>query len=278
MMPTARKLTMQLTPLLDLLLIVIFAQFMEVREAENLLSTEAAQAVEQLRMAEMQTEQLQRALAETQQRLSSASQAALLAQQQNARQAREYALAKAQLDRSTQRQRILGTLMAELFHIPKSAIDDILDPARVPVLSESSAEFQKLRQQFADMAEARPYEVVKHLLTYDEIRKRCDVWEIHLSAKPAEAVLESSGRRFRFGLRIDDGILDQDHFEEQMYRIYESLEEPKSLVIILLTYDGETRNSVAEPAAEAIRSTIERMRSDTKDRVRFGFADLGIPM
>ena len=269
---------MQLTPLLDLLLIVIFAQFMEVREAETVLAADAQRATQQLRLGESQTVQLQRALADSQRRLSTATEEAMLAQKLSEQQAQQYAIAKEQLTRSTQRQQILGTLVSELFHIPKSAIDQILDPTRLPHLSESSTEYEQLKQQFAEMAESRPYDVVKHLLTYDEIRKRCDVWELHLTALPAEATLQSSGRTFRFGLQIDDGVLNQRAFEGQLYRVYKSLPEPKSLVIILLTYDGETRISVAEPAADGIRNTIEAMRVDTSDRVRFGFADLGIPM
>ena len=54
-----RRLTMQLTPLLDLLLIVIFAQFMDVREREATTVDEAKQAVELRFQAEAELADLQ---------------------------------------------------------------------------------------------------------------------------------------------------------------------------------------------------------------------------
>jgi hypothetical protein len=276
----ARKLTMQLTPLLDLLLIVIFAQYMEVRDTEGARLANAAALRSELEQTRDESERLRAMLGGAADLLETAEQAMIDSRQSLEQQRIEQEETQAALDRANERQVILGRLVAELFNVPQAVVDAVLDPNRTPPVSESTEELQRLRERFREMAEASPGEVVRHLLAFEEIRKRTDIWEVHFSTNPRELTLDDDGTVYRFVPRLESeqpaAPLDAEHFERELYGLMSSLPQPKGLVIVLLTYDGELRNNVVEPARVAAREALQRMRVNSGGRSQFEFADLGV--
>ena len=277
----ARRLSLQLTPLLDLLLIVIFAQYLEVRESERGVAAQSAVLAEELQAARSESSQLRQMLDQASGLLDRMQQAMAQTSAQLADQQRVQERQQLDLEQSLARQRLLGHLMVELFQIPEPVIQSVLDPHREPPLAQSPQEVARLREQFRQMAESSPGEMVRHLLTFEEVRKRCDIWELHLRANPRRLVLKDRGVEHELPLRLaseaPSAPLDGAAFEQELYFLLKSLPQPKGLVIAVLTYDADSRNNVVEPAREAVQRVLNRLRADSAGRSQFEFADLGIP-
>ncbi len=112
-----RKLSLQLTPLLDLLLIVIFAQYLEVRLAST-------KAVEDISLkADQQT-----ADALEEKRLAEEKLAALLNDRQTLQSQLQAQLADLteEMQKALNQRRDLAELVAKLFQIPQEVLDKAL--------------------------------------------------------------------------------------------------------------------------------------------------------
>ena len=137
-----RRLTMQLTPLLDLLLIVIFAQFMDVREREATTVDEAKQAVELRFQAEAELADLQSTHERAVDALNQAAQLVAQLRSQNQELEQNSDQLQSEVERAVAQQRLLGELVSQLFHIPGDTIAEVLLPGRKTQLALS----QKLSQ------------------------------------------------------------------------------------------------------------------------------------
>ncbi|QDU36377.1 hypothetical protein Mal4_06620 [Maioricimonas rarisocia] len=264
----SRKIALHLTPLLDLLLIVIFAQYMEVRQQETSTLQAAEAAAESREEAVTRLANLQEMHELASGELARAQQQAVELSMRNA-QLREEAMRTEQaLEQVRAQQRVVGELLTELYAIPQEDVERILDPTREPPIADSPEAQERLRQRFREMAEQDSGRMIMHLLSYEEIRKRCDVWKLHIDENNV-ATLDTGSRTFRFRVV-------PEQFEDHVFGLYKSLPQPKGLVIILYTYDRDTRVSITETIGQALQDLVGRMREDSGNRTRFEYADLGI--
>jgi hypothetical protein len=275
-----RKLTMQLTPLLDLLLIVIFAQYMEMRDSAG-AATESVESLQQdLAAARSEVSSLQVELTQASRLLDQSTQTVSNAQTLLERQRAERAAQELRLEQSVRRQQLLGRLMVDLFQIPPDDVAAILDPERNPSIADSSPKFAQLRQKFQQMAAAEPQEMIRHLLTFDEVQKHCDIWELQLHPNPRELTIQIGGVQRRFILPLQDeqdfAPLDGAAFERELYTQIKSLPQPKALVLVTLTYEFDVRENLLGPAKTGIAYVIDRLRVESAGRSQFEFAELGI--
>lgn len=270
-----RRLTFQLTPLLDLLLIVIFAQYMDVRETaeitesqieqraeaaqDELLETrEALARLEALHRREQLRNEQQMARLEEQLRSQTDSMQELQVQQSEQSET---------LDRVLQQRETVGNVIAELFRIPEELVQQLLKPGAPSEAPRTPEEVDRLREQFRELADKRGSEVIKHLLAHEELRKRSDIWEIYVQENGNVMLRTGNGTR---ELRAESAKT----FEDRLFDIYKSLPQPKSLVIILLSY-GDAKAVWREAAIRGTRDAAERMRADAGGRTRFEYAILG---
>ncbi len=164
---TSRRLTFQLTPLLDLLLIVIFAQFLEVEETtatqEQQATVQISDTTAELERARAELTDLQAQTKAAQAELKSARKS-LTDEQLSADALRlendslEKALAKA----SEQRDTIAG-LMPELFDLPDETVRELIRKRPGEDVSLSPEQIQQLRDEFRQFAKQKPGESVRHL-------------------------------------------------------------------------------------------------------------------
>ncbi|MCA9111252.1 MAG: hypothetical protein KDA52_14970 [Planctomycetaceae bacterium] len=262
-----RRLTMQLTPLLDLLLIVIFAQFMDVREREATTVDEAKQAVELRFQAEAELAELQ---ATHQQAVDALNQAAQLVAQlrsQNQELEQNSDQLQSEVERAVAQQRLLGELVSQLFHIPGDTIAEVLTPAEADQPAVTAEQRAFLEQQFRELSMQKAGRMIRHLLSYEEMRKRCDLWELHIDETGWFSL--KAGKEER-GFRASTPT----EFANRFYAIYKSLPEPKQLVVIMLSY-GDARADVREAAIQGLPRVTERMRQDAGGTFRFEYAILG---
>ncbi len=263
-----RKVTVHLTPLLDLTLIVFFAQYLETRQQQAEAAGAVTAAQEDLDYTEAEAYLLRNQNLELQAELQRAQAANdRLAQASNEREQRA-AQAEAGLEQALAQQRVIGELIQELFQIAPEDIEAVLDPTRDPPIARSPQELERLRQRFREMAEQNPGEMIRHLLTYEEIRKRCDVWNLYVD-DTGIATLQAGAQSFR--IRVVPG-----QFEAEFFERYKSLPQTKGLVIILLTYDRGSQRQFVQEVRLALPRLVDRMREDSSNRTRFEYADLGV--
>ncbi|MBX3443480.1 MAG: hypothetical protein KF774_13825 [Planctomyces sp.] len=271
-----RKLTLQLTPLLDLMLIVFFMQYLELRQRETARSAVVTVREEQAVSMRQELEAALRTIDELTRRESLLRSELTLQQAAAEELASQAALERGRFNASAARQQLLGRLVVDLFGLPQSEIDRVLDPEQQPGLERTPAEVARLRERFQEMSAQSPGRMIRHLLTWEEIRKRCDVWELFID--PQHLVTIDTGER-REQLRLHllpNGRPDLPRFEEEFFQLYRSLPEPKSLVVMLLTYHRDTRLIVTEPLTHSFAALTRRLTDDARGRVRFEYADLGI--
>lgn len=258
-----RKLSFQLTPLLDLLLIVIFAQYLEMQETTERQEAELRQeAQSRVAAARQEYRQALGRLSAAREQLDALQQRKSELQQQWEK--RETVLEES-LRRAIRQQKRVGDLVAELFDVPEGLIEQALDPRNNARRSEQERE--ELRQAFEELARQRGRAVIRHLLTYEEIRKRADVWELYVT-EDGMIVLTAGDNTYRFRAETPE------MFEQKLFARYKSLPQPKSLVIILFSY-GDAKAGTREAVLEGLPRVAGRMRADTSGRTRFEYANLG---
>ena len=246
----ARKLTFQLASLLDLLLIVMFAQYLEVQTVAQ-QQTERIEAERQTSAADL--EALQHRLTDLQQQLSQWED-------------RQRAVDKAEHSGVEQ----LGRLFGELFRIPEATIQKIARQRSQDEAGLSPAEIATLLKEFQSLATARGDQVVDHLLTFVEMRKRFDVWEIYLEKNGALVVTAGSHQK-----RLQTGVIETaEQFSDELFKLYKSFPQTKSVVLILASY-GDSEYFRWDAVLKGLPIVAERMRLDSNGTARFEFAALG---
>lgn len=235
-MKTARrKVTLQLMPMLDLMLIVIFAQYLAMRDQTQHEEARAAQAI-----SEVET-----------------TRAELAEQHREAAMIAEKALNERDL---------VGQLASELFNLPDETVAKLLkqrfrddDPPNEEDLAAIQEEFRRLKGR-------RGQEVVKHLITFHEIRKRCEIWELHV-ADSGLATLKTPDEQTEFR------VTTSASFATKLAN-FRTRKESKNLVLVLLTY-GDVTAPVYEAALTGLPLAIERMQLESAGRTRFEYGVLG---
>jgi len=273
---TRRKLTLQLTPLLDLMLIVFFLQYLQLRENEvKRVSAAEAVQVDVARLAE-ELEAARRGAADA---ARSADEFRRQLAEERQRAVGLEGVAKAERARTEQmlsREDELGRLVVELFNVPRGDVEKVLNNPGAGGVARSPEEVAALRKQFQEMAAATSGRMIKHLLVFDEIRKRCDVWEVFVD--PQHLVTINTGVR-KVSLRLnlkENGDPDLERFEAEFVELARGLPDPKSLVVVLLTYDRGTRLIVTEALDRTMPRVMRLLADQSRGAVRFEYADLGI--
>lgn len=270
-----RKLTFQLTPLLDLLLIVIFAQYMEMQQVSEQSTSEKTEQLADAQETLSATEQnLRTALDEHNRRveeLKAAREQFAQFATENRKTSDEFATQKTALEKALKLAReqrdVVGKLVVELFQVPEQSIHDVVRQRMQDEPFLSSKELDELLERYRQMSQQRGSQMVKHLLTYEELRKRCDIWQVYV-ADNGKTSFTTNRQTSEFRAK------SPDEFASQMFERYKALPQPKSLVIILLSH-GNLRLATYDAVTIGLTMATERMRSDSNGRSRFEYANLG---
>lgn len=270
-MISAKRLSLQLTPLLDLLLIVIFAQYLEIEqkstaESEAQAAREARQQFE-LRQSREQLKFTQDVLAATRAFQDNTEQqlAELKNQQQAARDEQQDLVARLS-EVGSQRDRIVSALKQAFAGSSEEIVKLLEQLAHSPGTPQpiSPETIQKLADQ---VAQAPPRDLALLLLAYEEIRKRCDIWELHLDDQGIFTLFDGNTRHSFRASSAED-------FQRRLFELYKSLPQAKSLVILLVSY-GEVRADLRQNMLMSMPIVTDRMRNDASGLTRFEYAVIG---
>ena len=243
-MNNVRRMTLQLTPLLDLLLIVIFAQYMEVRivakQESDRVSSERQSTAEENDTLRQQVDQWE-------------------SQQRN-------------FDRKQHQERDqLGQLIRELFQIPDATVNKIIQPrSKNETGGLSPAEIADLKARFQQLANARGDLVVDHLLTFNEMRKQFDVWEIYMNEDGALLITIGQDRQ-----HVKSKVIETPEvFVDSVLQIRKQFPPTKNSVLILCRY-GDCRLLHKLSMTRGLPAIAERLKSDGQGTTHFEYAVFG---
>ena len=226
-MTPRRRFTMHLTPRLDLLVIVLFAQYIDLQqlaeqEADRRVEAEQAQAAS-TKLSEdalSQVEGLRRELEIAR------------AQSQDTEAVRE-----AEARRAAREVQAVVEQLRDVLNIDRDFLDEALG-------AENAQDARKIADEFRAFRPDSAAGIVRHLRTTAELKKRVDVWEVHVADDNSVRVIlagevAAEGEYFR----------TPDQVTNALARMAREQGEPKSLVTILLSWsdaDRRTRSTVRD--------------------------------
>lgn len=251
-----RKVTVSLTALVDLLFVILFAQFLQMQESKKLMAenTKAAVAAREAAEAESKAADKRRddaievkndAFTQISQ-LTAVVAAMERAAAENARELAEGKRRVAELeeklgvaqkeaertaDQAAQAQNQLAATMSQMLStVDREMVAKILESGASPDdLKQMQNEMEKVRNQTAAQA-------IQLLRRANEVQKRVDIWEVHLY-RDGSVRIRSPDRgpnAIERNLNADNA----DDFTKEFVRIATSHGTPKSLVLILYTHEN----------------------------------------
>ena len=244
-----RRIALQLTPLPDLLLIVIFAQYLDVGERDR---RRVARADE----LERQSGAMQSELADARRRTAAAD--AALAESRRRLRAAE------------QTREVLGSAAARVLNVPTERLQETLRSLSGPGSAMTREETDAAMRRLTDVTAGDPSRAAWHLLQHEEMRKRVDLWRLHVS-ETGVATFRAGDRTFTF--RADPETVRDGSVADEIARLADLLPDPRRLVLLLLTYDERVYIATLEPLREAMPALMRRLGENSDSR--FDFADLG---
>lgn len=249
-MKTRRRMTFQLTPLLDLLLIVIFAQYMEVQQKAESAQSEVEQ--QKVRLADeynVRRDELEQRYAAQTKNLSamrerySAHYESILKQHQQA-----------------------GSALASALNLPGKLMEQVLR-LRTDGRTADAGNLEAAVKRMQDLLSVRDSEMLQFILRYDEMRKHVSVWEIHLQ--------DSGQAAFSDGEQTQTvAFRTVEEFVSRLFQSSKAFTEPKPLVIILLTH-GDTQAGLRRRATDGMPLLVEQLRRDAGNTRWFDFSLMG---
>lgn len=258
---SSKRVRFQLTPLMDLLLIIVFAQFLDVRETSQEQTANLKSEREKL------TAQISRERSELQgiRTAITRQQRALTRQRDEARAARDEAFNEVDFRLSEMQTAI--KMITEYFGIEESEITRLnTDPSALTPVDRAI-------QQAAGLAKSEPDAVIRFLIGHAELLKRAEVWTIHAGDnKSIRLVAGDRNEAFRLESRTQAERTKEA--ADQLFAAYKQFDQPKGLVVILVSFDPQSVAGVYQPMIDAIPPTLERLRSDSPE-TRFEYTVLG---
>lgn len=249
---------------MDLLLIIVFAQFLDVRQTSQ----------QELTSLQTRREQLTLEMARERSELSGIREA-MRSQQQDLQRQRDQA--RAARDQALERSSIQ---LAEM----QTAMDLIGDwftlDEQAITRTESTLEaippdnpIERAVAQAKRLGHGSPDAVIRFLIGHAELLKRAEIWTVHADGN-GNIAIEAEQQRDSFRLEARTQAERTDEVTDRLFAAYKQFPQPKGLVILLVSFAPQSVAGVYQPLIDAIPKTLERLRADTPV-TRFEYTILG---
>lgn len=249
-MLTRRRLTLQLTPLLDLLLIVMFSQYIENRDH----SIAAQEDLKQQRVA------MEQELATRREALENefASDRKTL---EDLRQVYDERF-RSIIDQHHQ----VGSLLAESLNLPGAAMTEILK-LRTAGSPDDAQRLEEATDRLQSLMKARGEDVFRFFIKVDQMQKHISIWEIH--------VLDNGQARISDGTEaFTVDFSGEAEFSSRLFESTKSFADPRTLVLILLSW-GDAQGGARQKAANGMPTLTEQLRKDAAGTTWYDFSIIG---
>jgi chromosome segregation ATPase len=259
-----RRLTFQLTPLLDLLLIVIFAQFMDVRETTE---KQEVDAKKKITSTTQDLEDAQAELTKITEELQAKRDALKDLETASKRAFEDRDTLKKALENSDNQRNAIASLYSELFNVDEETMKKFIRQKEAEGVRLTKEQVDNLRAEFRRLAVITPQQAVEHLMTYEELLKRVDVWNIHVSANGV-TMLEAGKNTIQFRAET------ARDFEREMIERVNGLPQPKGVVVIMVSF-GNVKLGLHEEVLIGLMGVTRTLNSLTDDS-KFYSAVMGL--
>ena len=273
---TRRRLVLQLTPLLDLLFIVLFAQYIDLQEATRREIAQETRRREEETKRRQEAENSESEAAKL--RTDALSQVAELNRRleqfeiEKRRLARELELARAETQREGQAREELEKLAARDRAAIGSLVQNVLrinqDAILEAIQGAPATDRQRLRASFEEMNTKSAAAVIHHLRATDELKKRADLWELYIGDDNSVRVT-IAGEVMAENLQVQS----PDRLANAVVEAARQRGEPKSLVIILLSWSNADRRT-RDLARQALEDVVTVLKAQWPGK-RIEVAPLG---
>ncbi len=252
-----RRLALQLTPLLDLLLIVMFSQYIENRHrsvaAQETLAAREKEMDMRLAAEDARMEQRRLALEK-----DVADQKASLS---------ELARTYDEKFRSIINQHHqIGSILAESLNLPGNVVTEVLK-LRTSGSSDDAKRLQAAAERLQKLMQARGEEIFRFMLQVDEMQKHVTIWEIHVQEN-GQAFITDSQQSF-----VTDFSSDAE-LAARLFESSKSFSEPKSLIVVLLSWN-DAQAVARRRATDAMPLLMEQLRRDAGGTRWYDFSIIG---
>ena len=266
---TRRRFTLQLAPLLDLLFIVLYAQYIDLQEATK---REIGQETQRRQQAEQAKNDAARLRTDALTHVSELTQKIEQFEVEKRRLIRELELARAETQKEGQAREELeklaakdraaiGSLVQNVLRINQDAILEALQGA-------PTADRQRLRASFEEMNTKSAAAVIHHLRATEELKKRADLWEVYIADDNSVRVT-LVGEVMAEHLQVETA----DQLANTIAEVARQRGEPKSLVIVLLSWSNADRRT-RDLARQALENVVTVLKADWPGK-RIEVAPLG---
>ncbi len=256
-MMSKRRLALQLTPLLDLLLIVMFSQYIENRH-RSVAARDALEAREQALDARQAEDEAQLEARRQELQKDVADQKATLAELAKTYDEKFRSI----VDQHHQ----TGSMLAEALNLPGNAMAEILK-LRTSGSRDDAEQLQGATERVQKLMQARGEEIFRFMLQVDEMQKHVTVWEVHVQEN-GRALITDSQQSF-----LSDFSSDAD-LAARLFESSKSFSEPKTLVVLLLTW-GDAQAAARRRATDAMPLLMEQLRRDAAGTRWYDYSIVG---
>lgn len=261
-MSKRRRKPPQLTPLLDLLIIVIFAQALalndsvfELAETVEERNVQVGQLREERNRQREERDEYRGRLTELEDELDEYKdrEEVLIAELEELSE---------QLDlQEDVRERLerAEDLEEEALHILEAVADAFRVPedvAEAMTAHLDASEAEQIEARLEELRHADPAEAVRHVRQMEEVKRQVDFWEIHIT-KSDEIRFASSGITYIENLYYTN----REHTLNALRNVFSRLPAPKPLVLIIVT-----RENCTVAAERAVLAGVEDFARDIRGR------------
>lgn len=273
-----RRVLMQLTPILDLMMTVMFVQAVLLKgvsdtavKAETKSRIEAKQSSEQAAQWEntLQESREERKRLEEQNAGLAKEREELLKKLESAEQQRQAMLDSKMAAEETAKK--AAESMEKIAEIGKEFFNISEESAAQLTHNLNGAQAERIRQQIANTKEMSSSEAITHLIKLDELQKRCDFWELYITASD---YLEFSVNEKKLGSLGINQSVDSEHVVNKLVEWVQDMEEPKSLVLIVLARENVSLSTL-KTVKEGLSRFKDHQNTQPHSKTRYEIADWG---
>tara|TARA_R110002049_G_scaffold4601_5_gene32229 strand:- start:320753 stop:321529 length:777 start_codon:yes stop_codon:yes gene_type:complete len=247
---------------MDLLLIIVFAQYMEFHVTQENARRESQTQIE------IAKQTWQKDLLKTTNQLQTI-------RDQFSRQRKELQDERdASLSRAAEanlRSELAEKLVKRFATLDPKIIDTERSPAEV---QETVANAKALSKRIEDMDSS---EVLRFLVSYDELLKRADIWTIHVSDRGDVEFVANDSPAGSHDFRLE-GRTQQARsksFIDRMRAEYLQMQEPQGTVILLVSYSPRAIAGNYQSVLDGLPELLDTLAADFGGRTRFEFSVVG---
>ena len=160
----------------------------------------------------------------------------------------------------------IGTALATALNLPGQLLEQALRLQTGGPAGDTDRRQQAI-SQVRKLLDVRGTELLRFIIRYDELQKHVSVWKMHLLDN-GQAMLTDGQLTQRVSFETPD------EFAALCFEASKAFEEPRPLVLILMTY-GDTQTGFRRSATDGLPLLMHRLRDDAGGTRWFDFSLMG---